>query len=36
MLNHGLRRIISTGRHFDTIEAIVRIDPARLVRRLPA
>jgi len=36
MLNHGLRRIISTDRHFDTIKTIVRLDPAKVARRLPA
>ncbi len=30
MHNHGLTRIISTDRHFDRIEGIVRIDPKSL------
>ena len=33
MLNNGLRRILSTDRHFDDVEGIVRIDPATLARR---
>lgn len=36
MFNNGLRRIISTDRHFDDIEGIVRLDPAKLARRSPA
>ncbi len=30
MCNHGLTKIISTNRHFDRIEEIVRIDPRSL------
>ncbi len=33
MLNNGLRKIVSTDRHFDEIKAIARLDPVKLSRR---
>ncbi|MFQ5737861.1 MAG: type II toxin-antitoxin system VapC family toxin [Acidobacteriota bacterium] len=34
MINNGLRKIISTDKHFDEIEGIVRLDPLSGQRRL--
>ncbi len=33
ILNNGLRKVISTDKHFDTIKGIVRVDPAKLTHR---